>query len=141
MSQSFIKFVRVLLLKYLALGFLSLADRQGGALLSLICRFSNKLAIRSMLFTTSLCPFGYVTSLSWKEKGLEQSLYLLLICLAKCSQSQLQWQFLHIWFIGLFSLWFIVLDTVLGRCFKLSVLFQYWSILTIFYNDHMLIGS
>ena len=121
MSQSFIKFVRVLLLKYLALGFLSLADRQG-ALLSLICRFSNKLAIRSMLFTTSLCPFGYVTSLSWKEKGLEQSLYLLLICLAKCSQSQLRWQFLHIWFIGLFSLWFILLDTVLGRCFKLCVI-------------------
>ena len=89
--------------------------------MSLICRSSDELAIRSMLCTTSLSPFGCVMSLSWKEEGLEQSLYLLLICLAKSSQSQLQWQCLHLSFMGLFSLLSILLDTVLVRCFTSSL--------------------
>ena len=74
-----------------------------------------------MSCTTSLSPFRYVTSQSWKEKGLEQSLHLLLICLAKTSQSKLQWQGLYLSFTELFSLLFILLDTDLGRCFTSSL--------------------
>ena len=58
------KFDIISLLKYFVLSFLALVERRRGATLSVICKFSNEFAIRSISCISSTSSFASITSLS-----------------------------------------------------------------------------